>query len=88
MDVLARAKKGRYSLAGEVKNRKKKFSLKEAKEFLEKAKVLQEMEEIDKVVFFVYCTAGFYKNTVKFMGKNGMAWCEDGRLLSGFSRST
>ncbi len=88
VDLFARAKKGRYSLVGEAKNRKRKFSVKEAEEFLEKATVLQELEEIDKVVIFVYCTAGFYKNTMEFMRKNRMAWCEDGRMLSGFSRST
>ncbi|MCP4687919.1 MAG: hypothetical protein GY859_07695 [Desulfobacterales bacterium] len=82
VDLFARAKQGNYSLVGEVKNRKKKFSIKEAKEFLEKAKELKELEEVEKVVYFVYCTSGFYKNTLDFMEKNQMAWCEDGRLLN------
>ncbi len=82
MDLFARAKKGQYSLVGEVKNRMKKFSINEAREFLEKAKALKELEELEKATFFVYCTAGFFKNTTTFMEKNQIAWCEDGRLLS------
>ncbi len=82
VDLFARAKKGNYSMVGEVKNRNKKFSIKEATEFLEKANALQEMEKLEKALVFVYCTAGFYKNTLKFMKKNQMAWCENPRLLS------
>ncbi len=81
VDLFARAPKGRYSLVGEVKNRKKKFSLKEAKEFLGKAKTLKQLEKVEKALFFVYCPSGFYKNTLTFMEKNRMAWCEDGRML-------
>ncbi len=47
------------------------------------APLFEELEEIEKALIFVYCTAGFYKNTMTFMKKNGMAWCEDGRLLNG-----
>ncbi len=83
VDLLARAKKEHYSLVAEVKNRKGKFSIKEAAEFLDKAKALKDLEGIEKALVFVYCTAGFYKNTITFMKKNGMAWCEDGRLLNG-----
>ncbi|MCP4578239.1 MAG: hypothetical protein GY846_18365, partial [Deltaproteobacteria bacterium] len=82
LDLFARAKKGNFSLVGEVKNRRRKFSLKEAKAFLEKATALKGLEEIGKTTIFVYCTAGFYKNTLDFMKKNRMAWCEDGALLS------
>ncbi len=74
IDLFARAREGNYSLVGEVKNRNKKFSIKEATEFLEKAKALREQEKLEKAVTFVYCTAGFYKNTLKFMEKQGMAW--------------
>ncbi len=83
VDLLARARRGNYSLVGEVKNRRKKFSIKEAEEFLEKAKALRELEQLEKALTFVYCAAVFYKNTIKFMEKNRMAWCEDPRLLSG-----
>ncbi|MCP4756949.1 MAG: hypothetical protein GY866_39305, partial [Proteobacteria bacterium] len=83
IDLFASARKGQYSLVGEVKNRKRKFSVKEAEEFLEKANALEEMEHVEKSLIFVYSAAGFYKNTVAFMKKNRMAWCEDGRLLRG-----
>ncbi len=41
VDLFARAGKGGYSLIGEVKNRKAKFTVKEAHHFLEKADALK-----------------------------------------------
>ncbi len=80
VDLFARARKGHYSLVGEIINRKRRFSVKETKEFLEKANALTELEDVEKPLIFVFCTGDFYKNTRAFMEKSRMAWCEDGRL--------
>ncbi|KPA18816.1 hypothetical protein MHK_000965 [Candidatus Magnetomorum sp. HK-1] len=50
IDVFAKASGKKYSLIGEVKNRKAKFSLKEAKLFLEKSKEVKELENLGKTV--------------------------------------
>ncbi len=81
-DVLARAKSDRdYSLIGEVKNRKSKFSIKEAAEFIEKAVELKELEGVEKAVLFVFSSGGFYKNSLQHLEKHGVAWTEDPRWL-------
>ncbi|VEN73541.1 conserved hypothetical protein [Candidatus Desulfarcum epimagneticum] len=59
VDVFAKAPKGGYSLIGEVKNRKAKFSLKEAKVFWENALEVKKLENIDKALIFVFSAAGF-----------------------------
>ncbi len=83
IDVLARAKSGKeYSLIGEVKNRKGKFSVKETAEFLEKAEELKELEGVEKAVLFVFSSGGFYKNTIQYLEKRGVAWSEDPRWLA------
>jgi len=81
VDVFAKAEEDQYSLIGEVKNRKAKFSLKEAKEFFEKASEIKKLENIAKSVVFVFSTSGFYKNTIKFFNDNGISWSEDKRFL-------
>ena len=81
VDVFAKAEEDQYSLIGEVKNRKAKFSLKEAKEFLDKALQVKKLENISKLVFLVFSANGFYKNTIKFFNDNGIAWSDDKRLL-------
>ncbi|MCP4688877.1 MAG: hypothetical protein GY859_12560, partial [Desulfobacterales bacterium] len=82
IDVLARAKSGdEYSLIGEVKNRKAKFSIREAAEFLEKAGELKELEGVNKVILIVFSFGGFYKNTIQYLEKRVVAWTEDPRWL-------
>ncbi len=82
IDILARAKTDEaYSLIGEVKNRKTKFSVKEAASFLEKADELKVLERVDRAVLFVYSSGGFYKNTIQLLKKHGVAWSEDSRWL-------
>ncbi len=81
IDVLARAKGDGYSLIGEVKNRKAKFSVKEAEEFSEKAGELIRLENISKAVLFVFSVNGFFKNTLAYMKKHGIAWTSDKRWL-------
>ena len=81
VDVFARAKDDEYSLIGEVKNRKAKFSLTEAKAFWAKALEVKELEDIKKSVVFVFSASGFYKNAVGFFQENGISWSADKRFL-------
>lgn len=81
IDIFAKAAKGGYSLLGEVKNRKAKFSVKEAREFLEKARELSKLEEIGKALLFVFSVSGFHKNTLAYLKKQGIAWASDKRWL-------
>jgi hypothetical protein len=81
VDVFAQAKKNEYSLIGEVKNRKAKFSLKEAKGFFQKASEVKRLENAAKSVIFVFSASGFYKNAIKFFDDNGIAWSDDKRFL-------
>ncbi len=82
IDVFARSKnKIAYTLIGEVKNRKAKFSVKEAARFLEKADELKKLEGVDKAVLFVFSSGGFFKNTIQLLVKHGVAWSEDSRWL-------
>jgi len=67
IDIFARAGGDGYSLIGEVKNRKTKFSVKEAEEFREKAGELARLENIGKSVLFVFSAGGFYKNTLTYL---------------------
>jgi len=80
-DILARAKKGGYSLIGEVKNRKMKFSVREAGEFREKAGELTKLENVGRAVLFVFSVSGFFKNTLAYLEKHGIAWTSDRRWL-------
>jgi hypothetical protein len=70
-----------YSLIGEVKNRKAKFSEKEAKIFLAKALEVKNLENIGKSLFFIFSSGGFFKNTIQFLKKNNIAWSEDSTFL-------
>jgi hypothetical protein len=82
IDVFARAREDeQYSLIGEVKNRKAKFSLKEAKQFFDKATQVKKMENINKTLFFVFSSGGFYKNTLEFLINNSVAISDDTRLF-------
>ena len=68
-------------MIGEIKNRKAKFSIKEAKEFQVKAKELMNIEKLQNVVLFVFSLNGFYKNTIDYLKKHGIAWTEDSKWL-------
>ncbi|MBF0449962.1 MAG: hypothetical protein HQK75_04610 [Candidatus Magnetomorum sp.] len=81
VDILATAKDDAYSLVGEVKNRKTKFSLKEAKTFLTKASDVKQLENVSKAIVFVFSAGGFYQNTIRFFNDNGIAWSDDKRFL-------
>ena len=82
IDILAvAADKKDYSLIGEVKNRKSKFSVSEARDFAKKAEELKKLEGIGKSVLFVFSVSGFYKNTLAHLKKHGIAWSSDPRWL-------
>jgi len=80
-DILARARKNEHSLIWEVKNRKVKFSVREAKDFVKKAEELMRLENLDKTVLFVFSASGFFKNTIEYLKKHGIAWTSDKRWL-------
>ncbi|MCP4353092.1 MAG: hypothetical protein GY795_47175 [Desulfobacterales bacterium] len=81
IDIFARAEKSEYSLIWEVKNRKAKFSKKEAEVFVKKAEELMRIENIDKALLFVFSVNGFFKTTVDCMKKHGIAWTSDRQWL-------
>ena len=66
-----------YSIVGEVKNRIKRFSLKEAKEFHKKIQDLAERESLKKVLGFVFSYHGFTKGALGFFRSQGIAWSKD-----------
>lgn len=82
IDIFARAKGEGYSLIGEVKNRSTRmFSLAEAEEFLNKMKRLEEIEEIERSVGFVFSRQGFTKEAEEFCRKKGIAYSSDERWV-------
>lgn len=81
IDIFARAGENEYSLIGEVKNRKARFSVKEAEEFVKKAEELMELEEVGKAVLFVFSINGFHKNTLEYLKKHGIAWTDNKKWL-------
>ncbi len=87
VDLFAQAGKAGYSLIGEVKNRKAKFSIKEARRFMEKAEALKTLEPVGKSVACVFSFGGFFKNAIDFLRKNGIAWSDDARWLEKMSFS-
>ena len=64
-----------------MKNRKRKFSVNEAAEFREKAGELMKLEKVGKAVLFVFSVSGFFKNTLAYLEKYGIAWTSDKRWL-------
>ncbi len=82
IDILAvAADRNDYSLIGEVKNRKSKFSVREARNFVKKAEEVRRLEGIGKSVLFVFSVNGFYKNTLEHLKKHDIAWSSDRRWL-------
>ena len=81
VDIFAKGKDDEYSVIGEVKNRKTKFSLKEAEEFFEKASDVKRLENVDRAVFFVFSASGFYKNAIKFFTDNNIVFSDNKRFL-------
>ena len=89
IDVFARAPKAepkagpdeQYTLIGEVKNRKAKFSVKEAREFFDKAVEVKKMENIDKALFVVFSASGFTKKALEFLIDTKIAFSKDKKFF-------
>lgn len=82
IDIFARAGKEAYSLIGEVKNRSTKaFSKSEAEEFVRKATILQEREQIDHAALFVFSRNGFTQDALAYFQEHGIAYSDDERWL-------
>ena len=81
VDLFAQAPQREYTLIGEVKNRKAKFSVQEAAKFLEKAEQLKKLEQVEKILLVVFSFGGFFKNTIKFLQDHKIAWCYDKNWL-------
>ena len=82
IDILARPRESGYAFIAEVKNRKAKFSVKEASDFLAKAEKVQELEQIRQAVLCVFSFGGFYKNTIAFFQNHNIAYSDDSRWLA------
>ena len=84
IDVFAQGDEEEHSLIGEVKHRKAKFAVKEAEAFVTKAEELMKLENVGRVVLFVFSTGGFFKNTLAYLKKHDIAWTSDTRWLEKF----
>jgi len=83
IDILANPKdEAAYTLIGEIKNTKEKFSISDAEKFVRNANEVVKLERIQKPLLFVYSINGFYKNTIAFLKNNGVAWSNEKRLVT------
>jgi hypothetical protein len=83
VDIFAlSANAGDYSIIGEVKNRDhKKFSKDEAIRFLDKFAAIKRMENLERVIGFIFSCSGFTKEAETYCREKGIACSEDGRWL-------
>jgi hypothetical protein len=83
VDIYARAQSpGDYSIIGEVKSREvKKFSKEEVLEFETKFAGVKKLENIDRVVGFIFSQGGFTKDAEAYCREKGIACSEDERWL-------
>jgi hypothetical protein len=83
VDIFARPQSGgNYSIIGEVKSRDhKKFSKDEAARFLVKFEEIKKLENLDRVVGFIFSRAGFTKEAEDYCREKGIACSEDERWL-------
>ena len=82
IDIFARTRPDAYSIIGEVKNRDTKpFSAAEAAQFVQKARELQELEQVEKAILFVFSRKGFTANALAYFQEHGIAWSDDERWL-------
>jgi hypothetical protein len=83
VDIFARAvNPGDYSIIGEIKNREvKKFSLDELKEFQLKFAEIKKLENLERVVGFIFSRSGFTDEAEEYCRENGIACSEDERWL-------
>ncbi len=57
------------------------FSAAEAEEFVRKARILQEREQIDRAVLFVFSRKGFTKSALTFLAEHQIAYSDNERWL-------
>jgi hypothetical protein len=83
VDIFARSlNENDYSIIGEVKNREvKKFSLDEIKEFEVKFAEIKKLENLERVVGFIFSRGGFTKEAEDYCKEKGIACSEDERWL-------
>jgi hypothetical protein len=83
VDIFALARSGEdYSIIGEVKSRElKKFSKEEAVGFLEKFEEIKKIENLARVVGFIFSRSGFTKEAEDYCREKGIACSEDDRWL-------
>jgi hypothetical protein len=83
VDIFARSlNEDDYSIIGEVKNREvKKFSLDEIKEFEVKFVEIKKLENLERVVGFIFSRSGFTKEAEDYCKEKGIACSEDERWL-------
>ncbi len=83
VDIFARAQSpGDYSIIGEVKSRElKKVSKDEVVDFLEKFETIKKMENLERVIGFVFSRKGFTKEAEDYCKERGIACSEDERWL-------
>jgi hypothetical protein len=83
VDIFARAQsEGDYSIIGEVKSREiKKFSKEEAVQFLAKFEQIKKLENLERVVGFIFSRAGFTKEAEEYCRDTGIACSEDEKWL-------
>jgi hypothetical protein len=83
VDIFAlSANPGDYSIIGEVKSRdQKKFSKDEAIRFLDKYTEIKRIENLDRVIGFIFSCSGFTKETENYCREKGIACSEDERWL-------
>ena len=83
IDIFARAQSpGDYSIVGEVKSREvKKFSKDEVMEFEKKFTEVKKLENIDRVVGFIFSRCGFTKEAENYCKMKGIACSEDEKWI-------
>jgi hypothetical protein len=83
LDIFARTENpGAYSIMGEVKSRDvKKFSKEEVMEFEKKFTGVKKLENIERVVGFIFSRSGFTKDAQDYCKEKGIACSEDERWL-------
>jgi hypothetical protein len=85
VDIFARAQyPDDYSIIGEVKSRDlRKFSKEEAVGFLGKFEAIKKMENLERVIGFIFSRSGFTKEAEIYCQEKGIAGSEDDRWLGG-----
>jgi hypothetical protein len=83
VDIFAlSANPGDYSIVGEVKSRDhKKFSKDEVIRFLDKFAEIKRMENLERVVGFIFSRSGFIREAEEYCKEKGIACSEDERWL-------